>query len=164
MKEIKAPNDYDINGVVTLFEAGSIEMGAAENWQVRLAKELSDIENLLVLNPRRDDWDSTWKQSKDDSQFRGQVLWELQAQESADVIAMYFDPKTKSPITLMELGLFVDNSLVVFCPEGFYRKGNVDIVCERYGASQASSWDEFVEMVRARIKVSEVKKLEDAWK
>ena len=163
MQEVKAPNSYKSEGNILLFAAGSIEMGAAENWQDRLAKALGDIDRLVVLNPRRDDWDSTWKQVKEDAQFNEQVTWELQAQESADVIAMYFDPNTKSPITLLELGLFVEKNMVVFCPKGFYRKGNVDIVCDRYAVTQADSWDDFVAKIRALIETMEQKRLEGAW-
>lgn len=46
---------------------------------------------------------------------------------------MYFSPNTKSPISLLELGLFARSGKVrVVCPEGFWRKGNVDIVCQYY--------------------------------
>ena len=164
MKEVKAPNRYDLNGMVSLFAAGSIEMGVAEAWQQRLADALADMDRLLYLNPRRDDWDKTWKQTKDFPQFNEQVTWELQGQETADVIAMYFDPATKSPITLLELGLFVEKNLVVFCPEGYFRKGNVDIVCERYDVAQADSWDDFVAKVRSALEEVEDERLEGTWK
>lgn len=133
MEEIKAPNDYKETGKPYIFLAGSIEMGKAENWQERVVRELSEFD-VIILNPRRDDWDSSWVQSIENPQFREQVEWELEAIEFADIIIMNFDPKTKSPITLLELGLFVrTEKLLVCCPEGFWRKGNVDIVCWKYG-------------------------------
>jgi hypothetical protein len=164
MKEIKAPNPYGLEGVTSLFTAGSIEQGAAENWQSKLVKALSDMERLVILNPRRSDWDSSWKQEKNDPQFRAQVEWELIAQENVDVVAFYYDPKTKSPITLMEMGLFIDKPIVVYCPEGYFRKGNVDIVCERYRVPQANSWDEFVALIRKALEEAEKGYLEGAWK
>jgi len=164
MKEVKAPNRYDLNGMVSLFAAGSIEQGQAEPWQSRLVESLSDMDHLLILNPRRPDWDPSWKQDKENPQFKEQVVWELDSQKLSDVIAMYFDPKTKSPITLLELGLFAEKNLVVFCPEGFYRKGNVDIVCERYDVTQADSWDDFVAKVRQALDAAEKDRLEGAWK
>jgi hypothetical protein len=164
MKEVKAPNSYNIDGMVSVFLAGSIEMNTAERWQLRLVESLSDMTSLLILNPRRENWDSSLKQTKDEPQFRDQVVWELQAQETVDVIAMYFDPATKSPITLLELGLFADKHMVVFCPDGYFRKGNVDITCERYGIEQADSWDDFVAKVRAALKKAEDRRLEGAWK
>jgi hypothetical protein len=121
-------------GERSIFLAGSIEMGRAEPWQSGVAHALRDLD-VVILNPRRDDWDASWKQTIDDPQFRAQVEWELSAQELATLILMYFAPTTKSPITLLELGLFAGSSkLVVCCPDGYWRKGNVDIVCARYGA------------------------------
>ena len=114
-------------------------MGSAEDWQTSLEEKLSGMD-IIILNPRRDHWDSSWLQSKTTPQFREQVEWELNALETADLIAMYFAPHTKSPVSLLELGLFArSGKLVVCCPDGFWRKGNIDIVCERYGVKQVTS-------------------------
>lgn len=116
----------------SVFLAGSIEMGTADNWQ----QDLSDFFHSFgynVFNPRRDDWDNSWVQEYKNPQFSQQVNWELNALERADMIIMYFDPNTKSPISLLELGLFTrTKDIKVVCPEGFWRKGNVDIVCDKY--------------------------------
>lgn len=139
--QYKPPNALPVN-CKSVFLAGSIEMGAAENWQDRLVSLLSDTD-FVFLNPRRDDWDSTWVQSKDNTQFREQVEWELAGLDIATKIALYFDPNTKSPISLLELGLYADSGrLVVCCPQGFWRKGNVDIVCAKYGVPMAESLEE----------------------
>ena len=46
---------------------------------------------------------------------------------------MYLAPETKSPISLLELGLHAaGGKMIVVCPEGFWRKGNVEIVCSRH--------------------------------
>lgn len=120
----------------SVFLAGSIEMGRAELWQDAVAAALRD-ELLIILNPRRDDWDASWEQSSANPQFVAQVTWELDAQERADLIAMYFAPETYAPITLLELGLFAaSGKLLVCCPPGYWRKGNVDVVCARYGIPQ----------------------------
>jgi hypothetical protein len=61
---------------------------------------------------------------------------------------MYFDPNTQSPISLLELGLHArDGKLIVLCPEGFWRKGNVDIVCEKYGVKQVESFEELIKAI-----------------
>ena len=118
-------------------------MGKAEKWQdkvVRLLKDKKDRKNIIIFNPRRDDWDSSWEQDISNKKFREQVEWELRAMEHADKILMYFDPKTKSPISLLELGLFAHTGkLVVVCPKGFWRKGNVDIVCKKYGIKEVNT-------------------------
>lgn len=154
MKIIKAPQSIDIEGK-SFFLAGSIEMGKAENWQQKVERLLYDYAfPITVLNPRRDDWDSSWVQSIDNPQFREQVEWELNAMERSDCILMYFDPNTKSPITLLELGLWAHNwdritpegrKLIVCCPEGFWRKGNVDVVTAKYDVDQAEDIESLVE-------------------
>ena len=145
MKVIKPPTPITVElGGKCLFLAGSIEMGAAEEWQNRVVDILQGTD-WTILNPRRDDWDSSWKQSIENEHFRGQVEWELDGQDKADKILMYFDPNTKAPITLLELGLFAkDNKLIVVCPDGFWRKGNVEIVCKRYNIPLLTDLDEAV--------------------
>jgi hypothetical protein len=138
-----------------VFLAGSIEMGAAEPWQDKLIKMLEPWgSRLIFLNPRRDDWDSSWVQSADSEQFAKQVNWELCHLEYCDIIAMYFDPATKSPITLLELGLFARQKaggMIVCCRDGFWRKGNVDVVCRRYHVSQVDSLEEMVGALKYRL-------------
>jgi hypothetical protein len=118
----------------TVFLAGSIEMGKAEDWQTDTIEVLKEIDYLTIFNPRRADWDSSWKQEKNNPHFYAQVTWELNRLDEADVIAMYFDSATLSPISLLELGLYAESGkLVVCCPNDFWRNGNVDIVCSKYG-------------------------------
>lgn len=89
---------------------------------------------VTILNRHRDAGDASWKQSMAFAQFREQVEWELEGQERATVIAMYFAPATRAPVTLLELGLFATSGrVVVGCPPGYWRRGNVEIVCARHG-------------------------------
>lgn len=146
MKEIKAPQKIDNSIYPLIFLGGSIEMGTAENWQIRLVKHFENS-NVTFLNPRRDDWDSSWIQSKDNPQFRQQVEWELNALEESNIIVFYLDPNTKSPITLLEIGLYARNPkqpVIVCCPDGFYRKGNIEIVCERYNIKLVNTFSQLV--------------------
>src|SRR5262249_42741648 len=100
---LKPPTPLRLDGhTPTLFLAGSIEMGQAEDWQAQLERSLVDVD-LVLLNPRRDEWDASWVQSIDNPQFREQVEWELAGLEQASLVAMYFAPSTKAPITLLEL-------------------------------------------------------------
>jgi Nucleoside 2-deoxyribosyltransferase like len=135
----------------SVFLAGSIEMGAAGPWQAQVEAALAD-EPVTFWNPRRDDWDASWRQAIEDPQFRGQVEWELEAQERADGIAMYIAPETRAPVTLLELGLFARSSkLVVCCPEGFWRRGNVEIVCRRYGVPTVPDLAALIEAIRRML-------------
>ncbi len=131
---IQAPNPVE-DFWQTIFLAGSIEMGLPEDWQSRATDYLLKNTSYTILNPRRDDWDSSWEQSIDDPQFFEQVSWELDCLEKCTAILMYFSPETKAPISLLEFGLFCDDDrpIYVVCPDGFWKKGNVEIVCGRYG-------------------------------
>lgn len=152
MELVKAPASYLSKDRYTVFLAGSIEGDTAMNWQDYISDKLVDQE-VLVLNPRRDSWDTSWKQEITNKQFKKQVDWELDGLDQADLVVMYFDKNTKSPISLLELGLYAaSNKIVVCCPSGFWRKGNVDIVCERYGIQQVENLDELVLNIKKHIK------------
>lgn len=147
---IKPPKKFSLDKY-SVFLAGSIEMGKAEDWQSKIEKALAN-KDVIVLNPRRDDWDSSWKQDIHNEKFKEQVTWELKGQEDADCIVIYFDPKSTSPISLLELGLFGDkNRTIVCCPKGFFRKGNVDIVCERYGIPLVETLEDLITSLIKRI-------------
>jgi Nucleoside 2-deoxyribosyltransferase like len=151
MIEIQAPQQIPKSDKPKVFLAGSIEMGFANPWQKEVIRLLKD-EDIYILNPRRLDWDSSWKQTKDDPNFREQVEWELQALSLSTFIILYLDPLTKSPISLLEMGLFAQSGkLLVVCPEGFWRKGNVDIVCEKYGFPQFESLDLLLSHLRRQL-------------
>lgn len=133
----------------SLFLAGSIEMGRAEDWQTQVCEAFQSLPELVIFNPRRPDWDSSWSQRADFAPFREQVEWELDALERATCVLMYLAPGTHSPISLLELGLFVrQRKLIVACPDGFWRQGNVEIVCARYGAQFVASLDEGIKQAR----------------
>jgi len=147
------PNPLPENGLPSVFLAGSIEQGQASNWQLQLINYLSkSIDTINIFNPRRKDWDSTWVQSIDNQQFREQVEWELDGMDLADVICLYFDPATSAPISLLELGLHAGHKLIVCCPKGYWRKGNVDIVCARYNVPTVDTLLELAEAVTIRLK------------
>jgi len=144
-KEFKPPYNisYRPEGVKTVFLAGSIEMGMAENWQVEMTNYFNSM-NVVVFNPRRDDWNSDWTQEYTDPQFYQQVNWELSALDTADAILMYFDKDTKSAISLLELGLYADSGKIsVVCPDGFWKKGNVEAVCAKYNIPMYTSLESF---------------------
>lgn len=141
-----------------VFLAGSIEMGKAENWQAEASKRLHAISpNVWVCNPRRKQWDNSWTQSIDNPLFAEQVNWELDHLARADIALFYFQPFTMSPITLMELGQRLGSQnaqqkTFVCCPDGFWRKGNIEVMCQRYGIVVHNSLDEVFEQVCAHFR------------
>jgi len=103
MKEIKAPNPIG-NPKYSIFLGGTIDMGNSHDWQqdfkAYLTKNNLILADWVIFNPRRDDWDSSWVQHKDNPQFRQQVEWELLAMELADLRIFVFLPDSKSPVTM----------------------------------------------------------------
>ncbi len=142
-KSYKPPHSLDlISESRKIFLAGSIEQGTAIKWQHYVECVLEDVRDLAILNPRRDTWDNSWVHSISNPQFRLQVEWELEGIKRADHVCFCFDPDTKAPVTLLELGICTCKdpaTIHVYCPNGFWRKGNVDIVCEQYGFQKLNS-------------------------
>lgn len=149
---VMPPERFIPNGKFTIFLAGSIEMGKAIDWQTSMIDTLSGY-NINILNPRRPDWDSSWVQSIDNPNFREQVEWELRCLSMSDLILMYLQPETMSPISMLELGLYAHTGrLVVCCPDGFWRKGNIDIVCEHHRIIQLDTLSEMMTFVQNRLR------------
>ena len=126
---------YTIDGVfpLNLFLGGSIDNGEAVDWNLALINELNscDINRpIMIYNPRREKWDA----NSDSKEVDKQIEWELYHLERANLIIMNILGNSKSPISLMELGLFArSGKLIVFCNPSFYRYENVKIVCKTYG-------------------------------
>jgi hypothetical protein len=142
----RAPDSIDaINqDILSVFLAGSIEMDKAVDWQKECEEVLSA--KYVIFNPRRNEWNSDWEQSIDNVKFKEQVDWELNALEKADIIIMFFANNTKSPISLLEFGLYAQsNKMKVVVEENFWRKGNIDIVCEKYNIQQYKSLEELLQ-------------------
>ena len=96
---------------------------------------------------------SSWTARTSNKQFVEQVSWEHDGLHNSDIIFMYFDPKTKSPITLLELGLMADSGkLIVCCADDFWRKGNVEYICEEYGISLYTKMEDAIKELKERIK------------
>lgn len=140
--EIKPPAPLPNTKALQIFLAGSIEQGKARLWHADVIAGINTTKDVVFLNPRREQWDATWEQSIENPSFNYQVNWELDGIQQAHIIFFYFQPDTLAPITLAELATVLargGGSLyssvcfppVVVCPKGFWRKGNVDIMCHR---------------------------------
>ena len=134
LRHFRPPEFIPVKQDKSIFLAGTIEMGDSVDWQTDLVTYLSNQDiHADIYNPRRTNWDASWKQGFEEPQFFQQVTWELDAMERADIIIMNILPESKSPVSLLELGIYASSGkLIVCCPDEFYRSGNVHIVCRRY--------------------------------
>ena len=152
MKVLQSPErNNELINHPSIFLAGSIEMGKAVDWQSQIQEELKNFD-VVIFNPRRNDWDKSWKQDISNKNFFSQVNWELDHLSKSDLIVVYFDPNSKAPITLLELGLFANSGkCLVVCPQGYWRRGNVQIVCERYNIPIFFNVDDLIRAIKERI-------------
>lgn len=152
MQVIKPPNieSKDLDNKRSIFLAGTIDMGNSVDWQKEVETELKDYD-IVIFNPRRDSWDSSWKQTIDNPKFNEQVNWELDHIDKATLVIMYFADDSKSPISLMELGYLCKepNKVIVYCTDKFYRKGNVDIICQRNNIIVTEDLPKLIGMVKS---------------
>lgn len=124
----------------SIFLAGTIEQGGARDWQAEVMQHITSLQDVFSLvNPRREQWDSSLKQTVLEPVFNEQVTFELDHLEKVDSVLMWFEETSLSPITLLEFGLLCGwvsrgslNKLVVGCPPGFWRRGNIEVMCKRY--------------------------------
>jgi len=151
MRIITAPQKIIKKDQPVIFLAGSIEMGRAEDWQTELARRLEKYQGTL-LNPRRDHWGYNWKQSVKNKKFKEQLEWEFAGLQGSDYIVMYFDPNSKSPISLLELGLFSrSHRIICCCPEKFWRRANVEFICQKFKIPLVGSLDGLVYRLKKLI-------------
>lgn len=128
-----------------VFLAGTIDNGNSEDWQTLCYEHFAN-KSITLYNPRRDSWNSSLDTTINSKDLVEQVEWELNALRDSSVILMNLLPDSKSPISLLELGLFAkDTKLVVVCPDKFYRSGNVKVVCRQYGIPVFDTIEEGIE-------------------
>jgi hypothetical protein len=143
--EIQPLNEIGkINGYVSIFIGGSInknELGVS--FQDRVIESVQN-KPYIFYNPKSDEF----KQSFVNIQFKERFEWELNALKESDIILMYFDKNTKSPICLLELGLFASSGkLIVCCENDFSEKEKVDMICEMYGIKLVDTIDSLINVL-----------------
>lgn len=135
---ICAPSRPPFEGDQVIFLAGTT---TAPDWREPLITSLSHAP-ITIINPLRQDWDSSWIEDEAMGPFREQVQWELDMQEKADLMVIYFGPNTDAPVSLLELGLCArSGKALVVCDPGYRKRGNVQIICGRYGVQLVNGLD-----------------------
>jgi hypothetical protein len=161
--EIKSPMVWDSehkDNRFTIFLAGSIDQGAAFDWQKYLIDALKDY-NVILFNPRRDKWDSTWKQTVDNENFVEQVKWEQYYLTLADYRIFVMLDGSMSPITLLELGQFIKKPGVIFCGKDFYRRGNIEITAKLNNMKVIDTLDQLIIHLKSIIPSVKITDYED---
>lgn len=133
-------SEHDVQPGLAVFLAGTIDDGAAKPWAHQVAAAFAG-QPINFFDPRRDDWDVTTEKRAHNPAFRRQVEWELSHLEGCDIPFFNFVGGSLSPVTMAELGYtlasrghaIVPRTMpVVVCPDDFWRKGNIELLCERH--------------------------------
>lgn len=118
---------------IKIFLAGTIDCDQGSvDWQHKICDKIQNINDnkysITIYNPRREEFPDNGSK-----EVRRQIRWEHAHMDDADYIIMNILEDSKSPITLMELGMYAESKkLIVFCKPKFYRYDNVKLVCQKY--------------------------------
>ncbi|KAI0548346.1 hypothetical protein F4679DRAFT_321190 [Xylaria curta] len=154
-KIIRAPSEEPVRGTKSVFLAGTTTAVGNVDWREQLSASLSGYP-ITVFNPNRPDWDSTWREDINFDPFREQVSWELDKQEKADLVVVYFHPATQAPISLLEFGLSAHTGKVIaIAPEGYSKRGNVQIVCQKFGIEFLDNIDTLHESIINKLSLNQ---------
>lgn len=139
---------------ISVFLAGSIDMGSARNWQNELVDEFESDENITFYNPRRPEG-FFGEQSLENDTFVEQVNWELDNISGADIVAMFITADSKAPISLLEFGYICGNKKIkhfaIAVEKGFYRRGNIEVMCNRFNVPLFEDLDDLVGSIRSHV-------------
>jgi hypothetical protein len=116
-------------------------MGNSVDWQAEFIKHI-DSDAVKIYNPRRRQGEAP----KTDEELDFQIKWELQQIRKSDAVFMNFLPVSKSPITLLEIGLCLmmeDKMMVVVCPHEYSRAANVRATVQAFGRPNLRLSDNF---------------------
>ncbi|KAK0742797.1 hypothetical protein B0T18DRAFT_413753 [Schizothecium vesticola] len=147
---VPAPARPTVVGQRSVFLAGTITKTArGVDWRDAVIEALSHLP-VTIFNPLRPDWDSSWREDVEFHPFREQVEWELDMQDHADIVFVYYGPGTEAPISRLELGLAArQGKAMVTCHRDYKKRGNVHIVSQRLGIEFLDADEDFISsMVR----------------
>ncbi|MFT6981845.1 MAG: hypothetical protein ACJAUD_000612 [Crocinitomicaceae bacterium] len=109
-----------------VFLAGSVATDSDNNWRHDIINKWGDEYHFFdPVNPNH--------ANLNDKDMRAHIKWELDALKSSDYIFLNLLPTSTSPISLVEMGLYVSTKkLIVICPTEFYKWRYIDVLCKEY--------------------------------
>ncbi|KAI0204576.1 hypothetical protein F4808DRAFT_414143 [Astrocystis sublimbata] len=153
---IHAPSEDPARGVKSVFLAGTTTAVGNIDWREKLSVALEGYP-ITIFNPNRPDWDNTWREDIAFGPYREQVLWELDKQEKADLVVVYFHPATVAPVSLLEFGLSarIPGKVVAIAPQGYAKRGNVQLVCQKYDIDFLEDIDNLGETIIKKLSLDQ---------
>lgn len=124
-----------------IFLAGSIDLKLSSNWREELIVKSGN--HHFYFDPTNKNHDDL-----DQKQMENHIKWELDALCMADKIILNFLPNSTSPISLVELGLYVSTTkLIVVCPNEFYKSNYINILCKKYKTPLFNTINEALQVI-----------------
>jgi len=109
----------------SIFLAGSMDHRQEHSWRDEIIGEFGSHHIFDPTHAQHDDLSN--------AELKHHIMWELEAMQQSDFILLNFLKDSKSPISLVELGLYAQSGkLIVVCPQEFYKHNYVHILCEKY--------------------------------
>ena len=155
MKVLISPKQYEgkKNENIFLFLGGPIQ--GAEDWQNKVCDDLSEIDNLLITNPRRSNYNGF--------NLNEQISWETEYLNDSDIL-MFWIPKEEEIIegrvygqtTRFEIGEWVAKSrhkIIIGIDDSFPMKKYLKNRLEKdYGIDVKDTYSEVLTETKKRIK------------
>lgn len=135
----------------SIFLAGTTTATGEADWREQISYTLAD-QPVTIFNPKRDDWDSSWREDSSDARWVEQIQWELDMQSQADIIVVLFHGITAAPISLAEMGMASQTGKLIACAlDGYSKQGYVEAVCKKFDASFITTEEQLKREVVARL-------------
>ncbi len=107
----------------SIFLAGSMAIGDRMNWRTRAINTFEKRYHLF-------DPTNVHHADLNDSEMSKHIKWEWEALKHSDAILFNFNAESKSPISLLELGMYIrSEKIVVVCPKEFYQSHYIETLC-----------------------------------
>ena len=112
---------------------------------------------VTIIDAWRDDYDDSPVQFKPNQRSAIQYRWELLNLPRVDVVAVYFAPDSKAPVSLLDFGLAAARDatkLVVYCEDDSHLRCHVEHICQEMHVFLVDTFDEFVRAVIDKLNKS----------
>ena len=153
MKIVKPNNDLSSvdPDSIKVFLAG----GMKNPWRKEVAEKLSELDlDITIIDPTVENWEKDiGEETITNEKYLDQTDWEHDGLDNADIHVFHFDDTSVSPITLFELGMFVDNDSIVYLEDGYEKEAYVEYIAHRFGVPVVKTAEELAKLVSVRYHV-----------
>jgi len=123
----------------SLFLAGSMDIKGQTNWRERATEQFQAYYHIF-------DPTHTNHSNLNDTEMSKHIKWEWEALNRSDLILLNFTAQAKSPMSLLELGMYISSGkIVVVCPKEFYQAHYINTLCTEHKVPIFESIDDILQ-------------------